>query len=127
MSLTQMNGSYDGPINFDNYPFELSDFQKWSIDSWENNKNVTITAHTGSGKTLPAEYAIEHTVKRNLGKVIYTCPIKSLSNDKYNSLKFKFPEIFDIFNVSTQNLDLVVVGSSINQFFMGTIGVAIDP
>ena len=93
MSLTQINGSYDGPLNFNNYPFELSDFQKWSIDSWENNKNVTITAHTGSGKTLPAEYAIEQTVKRNLGKVIYTCPIKSLSNDKYNSLKFKFPEI----------------------------------
>ena len=30
-----------------------------------NNKNILITAHTGSGKTLPAEYAIQKVLSKN--------------------------------------------------------------
>ena len=93
MSLKIKNYPYNETLLFDEYNFELSDFQKWSIDSWEKNLNVLITAHTGSGKTLPAEYAINKIKNNNLGKLIYTCPIKSLSNDKYKSLKEKFPDI----------------------------------
>ena len=44
-------------------------------------KHILITAHTGSGKTLPAEYAIQKFHKEGK-KVIYTSPIKSLSNLK---------------------------------------------
>ena len=44
---------------FEGYPFTLSDFQKYAIEGIEKNKHVLITAHTGSGKTLPAEYAIQ--------------------------------------------------------------------
>ena len=91
MAFTHITKPYDGNLNFNQYPFELSEFQKWSIDSWHNDKNVTITAHTGSGKTLPAEHAINQIITKKLGKAIYTSPIKSLSNDKYNSLKAKFP------------------------------------
>ena len=46
--------------HFDTFPFPLSDFQKYAIEGLINNKNVLITAHTGSGKTLPAEFAIEY-------------------------------------------------------------------
>ena len=38
--------------------FTLSDFQKWAIKGIVENQHVLITAHTGSGKTLPAEFAI---------------------------------------------------------------------
>lgn len=77
---------------FAKYPFALSNFQKWAIKGITEDKSILITAHTGSGKTLPAEYAIEYFVSQGK-KVIYTCPIKALSNDKKKSLSKKFPHI----------------------------------
>lgn len=75
---------------FSSYPFPLSNFQKYAIEAIHEDKHVLVTAHTGSGKTLPAEHAIKfHT---DLGKrVIYTSPIKALSNQKYEDLNKKFP------------------------------------
>ena len=77
---------------FSKWDFELSDFQKWAINGIVEEKNVLITAHTGSGKTLPAEFAIDYFPKKNK-KVIYTTPIKALSNEKFNDLQKKFPEL----------------------------------
>jgi superfamily II RNA helicase len=51
-----------------------------------------VTAHTGSGKTLPAEFAIEFFVKSGK-RVIYTSPIKALSNQKYSEFSRKYPHI----------------------------------
>ena len=76
----------------ENYNFELDNFQKYAIQSINENKHVLITAHTGSGKTLPAEYAIEKFCGQGK-KVIYTAPIKSLSNQKFNEFTQKFPTI----------------------------------
>ena len=92
MSVINANGIYNGDTDFSMYPFELSNFQKHSIQAWLDGKNVLTTAATGSGKTLQAEYAINKIVKENLGKVIYASPIKSLSNDKFNDFKKKFPD-----------------------------------
>ena len=44
---------------FESYPFSLDHFQKYAIQAIEEHAHVLITAHTGSGKTLPAEYAIQ--------------------------------------------------------------------
>lgn len=77
---------------FENYSYELSDFQKQAITAIVDGNHVLVTAHTGSGKTLPAEFAIEHFVKMGK-KVIYTSPIKALSNQKYHVFKEKFPHI----------------------------------
>ena len=71
---------------FSNWKFELSNFQKWSIRAILNNKHALITAHTGSGKTVPAIYGIAHSLQRNK-KIIYTSPIKSLSNQKLFDLQ----------------------------------------
>lgn len=73
-------------------PFEYSEFQKKAIHSIEEGHHTLITAHTGSGKTLPAEYAIEYFTKKGK-KVIYTSPIKALSNQKYNDFTKKFPHL----------------------------------
>jgi len=51
-----------------------------------------VTAHTGSGKTLPAEFAIEYLVGKGK-KIIYTSPIKALSNQKFHEFSEKFPNI----------------------------------
>jgi len=76
---------------FENYPFPLSDFQKHAIEGIVNNNHVLVTAHTGSGKTLPAEFAINHFCAKGK-KVIYTSPIKALSNEKYHDFCKKFPD-----------------------------------
>ena len=55
---------------FNNYPFELSDFQKYAIEAIVTGNHSLVTAHTGSGKTLPGEFAIEHFVKKGK-KVVY--------------------------------------------------------
>jgi superfamily II RNA helicase len=77
---------------FQQFPFELSNFQKYAIESIVEGNHVLVTAHTGSGKTLPAEFAIEYFVSRNK-KVIYTSPIKALSNQKFYEFTKKFPNI----------------------------------
>lgn len=64
------------------FPYELDSFQKEGIYRIYKNENILITAHTGSGKTVLALYAIAECFR--LGKkVIYTSPTKSLSNQKY--------------------------------------------
>jgi len=77
---------------FELYPYSLSDFQKYAIESIVEGNHVLVTAHTGSGKTLPAEFAIQHFVKKRK-KVVYTSPIKALSNQKYYEFTKKYPEI----------------------------------
>ena len=77
---------------FEKYPYSLSDFQKYAIEAIIKGDHVLITAHTGSGKTLPAEFAIQHFVAQGK-KVIYTSPIKALSNQKYYEFSLKYPEI----------------------------------
>ena len=91
MSVIYQDSSYTGDLKFEGYPFELSDFQKWTIDAWHKGKNSVTCAHTGSGKTLPAENIMNHVVDNKLGKVIFTTPIKSLSNDKFGDLQKKVP------------------------------------
>ena len=78
---------------FDKYPFSLSDFQKYAIEGIVSGQHVLATAHTGSGKTLPAEFAIDYFVRTKGRRVIYTSPIKALSNQKYYEFTRKFPDI----------------------------------
>jgi antiviral helicase SKI2 len=78
--------------HFEKYPFPLSSFQKYAIESIVEGNHILVTAHTGSGKTLPAEFAIEHFVSKGK-KVIYTSPIKALSNQKFYEFTQKFPHI----------------------------------
>jgi superfamily II RNA helicase len=77
---------------FKKYSFELSNFQKHAIESIVTGNHSLVCAPTGSGKTLVADFAIEYMV--NLGKkVIYTSPIKALSNQKFYEFTNKYPNI----------------------------------
>ena len=77
---------------FNKYDFELSDFQKYAIEAIVKGNHVLVTAHTGSGKTLPAEFALNYFVE-NKKRLIYTSPIKALSNQKYSEFCRKYPHI----------------------------------
>lgn len=82
---------------FEKYPYPLSDFQKYAIEAIIEGHHSLVTAHTGSGKTLPAEFAIKHFKSKNK-KIVYTSPIKALSNQKYFEFSNKYPDIsFGIF------------------------------
>lgn len=74
------------------FPFELDKFQKDAMVGIENNRNVLVCVGTGSGKTAVAKYAIGLSLKRNK-RVIYTSPIKSLSNQKFDEFKQIFPDL----------------------------------
>ena len=79
--------------------FSLSDFQKWAIKGIVDGNHVLITAHTGSGKTLPAEFMIRYFTDlanhdgRPRKRVIYASPIKALSNQKLHDMRTKFPSV----------------------------------
>ena len=77
---------------FAQFGFPLSPFQKYAIEAIIEGHHVLVTAHTGSGKTLPAEFAIQHFVKGGK-RLIYTSPIKALSNQKYYEFSKKYPHI----------------------------------
>ena len=74
------------------YPFELDPFQQVSIASIQRNESVLVSAHTSAGKTVVAEYAIAHCLKNNQ-RVIYTSPIKALSNQKYREFSAEFGDV----------------------------------
>ncbi len=62
--------------------FELDQFQEKAVRAIERGASVIAAAPTGSGKTLIAEYAIERVLSLG-GRIIYTAPIKALSNQKF--------------------------------------------
>lgn len=53
---------------------------------------MLVAAHTSAGKTAVAEYAIAAAL-RDGGRVIYTSPLKALSNQKYRELAEEFSDV----------------------------------
>ncbi|CAG2107236.1 unnamed protein product [Medioppia subpectinata] len=74
------------------YEFVLDPFQKEAILCIDNNQSVLVSAHTSAGKTVVAEYAIAMSL-RDKQRVIYTTPIKALSNQKYREFHEEFEDV----------------------------------
>lgn len=74
------------------YPFELDPFQKRAVIRLERNESVFVAAHTSAGKTVVAEYAIALAAQHKT-KVIYTSPIKTLSNQKFRDFNDRFGDV----------------------------------
>ena len=74
------------------YPFKLDQFQEKSILCLENHQSVLVSAHTSAGKTVVAQYAIAMSL-RDHQRVIYTSPIKALSNQKYRERCEQFNDV----------------------------------
>ena len=96
------------------YPYELHDFQKWTVEAIVSRNHALICAPTGSGKTFGGDFALSFFhgqgnrpsgLDTSLGKspngvrqsirrkTIYTCPIKALSNEKFYQFTRKYPDI----------------------------------
>ena len=46
------------------FPFELDDFQKHACSKISQSENVLVIAKTGVGKTVPAIYGINNSLKK---------------------------------------------------------------
>lgn len=74
------------------YPFELDPFQQQAVLCMEKGDSVFVAAHTSAGKTVVAEYAVA-LGRQNGTRVIYTSPIKALSNQKFREFKHMFDDV----------------------------------
>ncbi len=73
----------------ENLGFGADAFQLDAIDAIDQHVNVLVSAPTGSGKTLIANYAIGRVLERG-ERAFYTTPLKALSNQKYHELSALF-------------------------------------
>src|SRR5574341_29785 len=73
------------------YPFALDDFQLEAIQAIEAGQSVIVSAPTGAGKTLVAEFAI-HAALEAGRRIAYTTPLKALSNQKFADFTRAFGE-----------------------------------
>ena len=71
------------------FPFELDEFQLRGLQSLSHGNNVLLMTPTGSGKTLVGELAIYFALMLRMN-VIYTTPLKALSNQKFHDFRRKF-------------------------------------
>jgi ATP-dependent RNA helicase HelY len=59
------------------------------MDAIDRGESVLVSAPTGSGKTLIADYAVARATEAG-GKAFYTTPIKALSNQKFAELAARY-------------------------------------
>ncbi len=91
-SSTSTTGFSAGLRPAKTYEFQLDMFQEAAIGYIEKGESVLVSAHTSAGKTAVAEYAIAKSL-RDGQRVIYTSPIKALSNQKYRDLQAEFSDV----------------------------------
>jgi superfamily II RNA helicase len=73
------------------YKYPLDYFQKLAVRAMNKDENVMACVATGSGKSTLADYAIALSFSRHK-RVIFTSPIKALSNQKYKEFKDAYGE-----------------------------------
>ncbi|MBW2983316.1 DEAD/DEAH box helicase [Candidatus Woesearchaeota archaeon] len=83
--------------------FVLDPFQEDAIRAVEDNHSVVVSAATGTGKTLIADYTIDKFLDKDR-RIVYTAPIKALSNQKFKDFKRDYGEQ----NVGIMTGDVVV-------------------
>jgi len=71
------------------HPYRLDRFQLDALDLLDDGQSVLVSAPTGSGKTVVAEYAV-HLALAEGARAFYTTPIKALSNQKYGDFRRRY-------------------------------------
>src|SRR2546421_4609920 len=74
---------------FARYPFAPDPFQVEAAEAWDAGESVVVSAPTGSGKTVVAEYAVARALEGD-AKVFYTTPLKALSNQKFGDFSREY-------------------------------------
>jgi superfamily II RNA helicase len=106
------------------YPFVLDNFQVEAARAIAAGQSVIVSAPTGAGKTLVAEFAIQLALERGV-RVAYTTPLKALSNQKFGDFTRAYGE--DVVGILTGDVKvnprgrLLVMTTEIlrNMFYSG--------
>lgn len=87
----KVHGVFEGDFEKEHFKTKMrwDDFQLHSYQAVKRGDNVLVVAPTSSGKTSVAGYATLFNLltKDPKARVIYTTPIKALSNEKYKDMK----------------------------------------
>ncbi|MCL7022372.1 hypothetical protein MKW94_028701 [Papaver nudicaule] len=87
------------------YDFRVDKFQRLAIQAFLRGSSVVVSAPTSSGKTLIAEAAAVATIARGR-RILYTTPLKALSNQKFRDFRDTFGE---------SNVGLLTGDSAVNK------------
>ncbi len=68
---------------------KLDQFQIEAIEAITAGHSVIVSAPTGTGKTLVADFLVEKSIREHK-RIIYTAPIKALSNQKFKDFARQF-------------------------------------
>ncbi|MGH9131368.1 MAG: DEAD/DEAH box helicase [Acidimicrobiales bacterium] len=108
--------------------FGLDSFQVKALDAIDEGASVMVTAPTGSGKTVVAEYAVELALASG-GRAFYTTPLKALSNQKFSDLSKRYGTsrvgLLTGDNSLNGDADLVVMTTEVlrNMIYAGNSGL----
>ncbi len=83
--------------------FELDAFQEQAIRHLMDGQSVLVSAPTGNGKTIIADWIVEEALREGK-QVIYTAPVKALSNQKFRD----YTRLHGDANVGLVTGDLVI-------------------
>jgi superfamily II RNA helicase len=107
---------------------ELDPWQSDAVGALMEGKNVIVDAPTTAGKTRVVEAFFAHNISNPGFRACYTCPVKSLSNDKLN----EFREMFGHENVGIstgdvkENLNAPIVVATLESYRNSLLGVEPD-
>lgn len=124
-ALKIQQSPYKQPEN----PFdELDPWQREAVDILLEGGNVIVDAPTTAGKTRIVEAFFAYNISNRNFRACYTCPVKSLSNDKLREFRVMFSE--NNVGISTgdvkDNLDAPIVVATLESYRNSLLGVEPD-
>ena len=111
-----------------NKEFHLDPWQDDAVQALLAGANVIVDAPTTAGKTRVVEAYIEAHIHDPGFRACYTCPVKSLSNDKLREFREKYGK--ESIGIATgdikENLDAPVVIATLESYRNSLLGVEPD-
>ena len=108
--------------------FSLDDWQERAVGHLVNGANVVVDAPTTAGKTKVVETFFADHLHEEGFRACYTCPVKSLSNDKLKEFRQLFGS--EAVGISTgdikENLDAPIVVATLESYRNSLIGIEPD-
>lgn len=105
----------------------LDDWQHQAVQALLSGKHIIVDAPTSAGKTRVIEGILEYH-RKDGGRLVYTSPVKSLSNDKYREFTEKYGR--DAVGINTgdfkENLNAPIILATLETYRNSLLGIEPD-